>query len=711
MHDIMVACQELDAKDVRLYKSAPSAFVTPTTVALAVADRAIVPTVVDLAVEPEPLDEEACNAISWATKLHDHCNVVALVRALPAAVVEEQVALFKRRDDTPAVAATSRPTITVGVTPGYRVQQLVCEQLFAFCRSRGAVMGARMPRGYLKLFMSEHIKWVGKQPSVAVRGKRISKWYSRWRKEDGTVAAVADDAPSERAAHLGPKHMLKSIAPRQLCHRKRASGGGRHHKAQHVRAALFEWFTSIRYAIDWKQLIANNRSRGRIHLARFPASMLKLKAQQFIQDYVHVCLVNGQPVVSFTPDSHWFRRWEADYGLSMRRANRKYAVPRRIVKERLEILWVVLFRIRYFIFLVFGYDPLIDNWDQSPFNNNETGSQNKPILAVRGTIVPVVEGNSDVKCRWTANLTTTSQFTTGTMPPAECMFKAEKDGRTDKRLQEFIRSRGFPKWFSVTVAPKGSYREYDVIRFLEKHLEPWTDGRDWRIILCDDYSAHKSENVWNLCWSRGYIRLCHGGGVTPVAQTPDTDLNEHVRRRYGNVEASMLLDKMRYGQVVPKLTQEECMEVMFRVLSDPELHKSASAGFKKVGQSIDLHGAEDALICREAGVFWNEETTDTYSSMRPKIGAELATVASEFASGGIAWSEGDVKRLIMEYPPRPAVDRILDNLGQDFYHDAIHDIPDGDVVGDDDKLGLVLFDEGGNVVKTELEVAWLGGLA
>ena len=38
------------------------------------------------------------------------------------------------------------------------------------------------------------------------------------------------------------------------------------------------------------------------------------------------------------------------------------------------------------------------------------------------------------------------------------------------------------------------------------------------------------------------------------------------------------------------------MEVMFRVLSDPELHKSASAGPKKVGQRIGLHGAEDALI-------------------------------------------------------------------------------------------------------------------
>ena len=64
------------------------------------------------------------------------------------------------------------------------------------------------------------------------------------------------------------------------------------------------------------------------------------------------------------------------------------------------------------------------------------------------------------------------------------------------------------------------------------------------------------------------------------------------------------------------------------------------------------------MICREAGVFWNEETTDNYPSMRPRIDAELATVAGEFASGGFAWSEDDVKRLITPYPARPTVDRI-----------------------------------------------------
>ena len=119
-----------------------------------------------------------------------------------------------------------------------------------------------------------------------------------------------------------------------------------------------------------------------------------------------------------------------------------------------------------------------------------------------------------------------------------------KDGHVYERLQAFRRSCGFPHWFTVTVGPKGSYREQDIIDFLKHHLEPWKEGRDWRILLADDYAAHKSDNVWALAWSRGYILLCHGGGATPVGQTPDTDLNEHVRRKYGEKEAAALTEKI-----------------------------------------------------------------------------------------------------------------------------------------------------------------------
>ena len=237
---------------------------------------------------------------------------------------------------------------------------------------------------------------------------------------------------------------------------------------------------------------------------------------------------------SFKPDSWWFQRWQEDYGLSLRQANRKYAVPRHVLKQRLELFWVSLFTIRQLAVLALRYDPVQLNFDQSPYHHNESGSQNKATLGVRGSLVPVVEGNCDCKARWTANLTTCSDATAvaaGQFPPAECMFKGNRDGRVHLRLEEHRRVMGFPRWFTVSMSEKGSYKEHDVIAFLKRHLEEWKPGRDWRIIFADDYRAHKTENVWALCWSRGYVLIVHGGGATPVAQTPDTDLNEEVRRR------------------------------------------------------------------------------------------------------------------------------------------------------------------------------------
>ena len=203
------------------------------------------------------------------------------------------------------------------------------------------------------------------------------------------------------------------------------------------------------------------------------------------------------------------------------------------------------------------------------------------------------------------------------------------------------------------------------------------EGRQWKILLADDFSAHKTDNVWALCWSRGYVLLIHGGGVTPVGQTPDTDLNEHVRRSYGNKESRLLIEKMRCGQKVPKATREESMDLMFEVLNDADLHKRASQGFEKVGQSIDLYGDEDYMICREAATFWHDVTTDKYPNMRSKIDAELAAVADEYETGGITWCEEDVKRLITPYPAHRKTDAILSNVAGDFYYDEVHGLDDG----------------------------------
>ena len=124
--------------------------------------------------------------------------------------------------------------------------------------------------------------------------------------------------------------------------------------------------------------------------------------------------------------------------------------------------------------------------------------------------------------------------------------------------------------------------------------------------MADDYSAHLSPQVFALCWSRRYVFIPHGGGVTPVAQTPDTDLNQHVKREYTDRETGELLRQMREGVVVPQLRQEECLDIMVDVLSNMALHLHAAKGYLKTGLTVDLDGLQDQEIVREAGQFWTE---------------------------------------------------------------------------------------------------------
>ena len=51
--------------------------------------------------------------------------------------------------------------------------------------------------------------------------------------------------------------------------------------------------------------------------------------------------------------------------------------------------------------------------------------------------------------------------------------------------------------------------------------------------------------------AKGLVFIPHGGGVTPVAQTVDTDLNQAVKVRYQAREAAAMIRLMRGGVAVP----------------------------------------------------------------------------------------------------------------------------------------------------------------
>ena len=244
--------------------------------------------------------------------------------------------------------------------------------------------------------------------------------------------------------------------------------------------------------------------------ARFSQAMLTMKAKEMLADYCSTSLKHGLSGRVPLLTSEWWRRWRKMFGLSMRRPNRKFKVPLQVLEERLERGWLNVFRVRAAAHFLLQEDLELENFDQSPFHHNETGSANTKTLAIAGVPVPIVEGHCDVRSRWTANFTTFSdkaRLIRGGPPYMECMFRAEGGGeRAKPKLEAHVRNRGYGAWVSVTTSVKGSYKTNDVLAFLDRHLPdmpPPPQSRGWRIMMADDHGPHLSPCVSKLCWARG----------------------------------------------------------------------------------------------------------------------------------------------------------------------------------------------------------------
>ena len=149
-------------------------------------------------------------------------------------------------------------------------------------------------------------------------------------------------------------------------------------------------------------------------------------------------MLQGARPLAFQTTARWFASWAAHYGLGMRKPSRKYKVPKAVMAQRLEIGWCNVARVRALCLATPGYDPHFENWDQSPFHNNESGSQNVSTLAVAGSLVPLIEGHADTRERYPGNFTTFSdhaRLQAEGPPYCEFLFKAEGE-RVELRLRE-----------------------------------------------------------------------------------------------------------------------------------------------------------------------------------------------------------------------------------------------------------------------------------
>lgn len=194
---------------------------------------------------------------------------------------------------------------------------------------------------------------------------------------------------------------------------RRRGKQGRPVKAAALREELFEWFVSLKAAVA----------------GRFPPKLLMVKARAMCCELLSEMKRTGQYIALPKIDKHWLRRWKLEYGVCMRRPNRKYKVSLNVCRGRLKSMWLSCIRIRALARCVFARDLTIEGIDQKGIHMNECGSKNTPTLCLKGAPdVALKENHAATRQRVSLMTTVTSDGTRAARPggpPVEVMFKGE----------------------------------------------------------------------------------------------------------------------------------------------------------------------------------------------------------------------------------------------------------------------------------------------
>ena len=422
---------------------------------------------------------------------------------------------------------------------------------------------------------------------------------------------------------------------------------GRNCKAPTIQRALFQWFLSIRGSV-----------KGRI-----PLRLLHAQGVRIMRQYIRSCLL-----CSVRPDppcmtNAWYKRFREKYHISLRLPNKRWKVPFAVFLERCGVLWRNVIRVTIIIQLLFGYTPEIDGWDQKPFHMNESGSKYQRTLSFKGGSVGLSECHSATRQRWTSSTFTTSSLQRArAIPPLEVMMKGGQ-GVHQKLLDALTELRasgvfGSLTWLSVATSPSGSYNTEDVHAFLDRHLELMTPGRHWRIIMADDYSAHKADCIWDLCWERGYVLVLFGGGCTGALQICDTHLHFPLSTQYQEAEMAHLLEQSdRDPKALPVMDRADCLREVTAVYSQPSLHeKVARRGCVDNMFLLPLDGSQDHMGKEELQSLWKKLDIPTFRRQC------LAAMEQLRASGDLRWTSAYVREMLEPFQRRGHIDEYLEGM-------------------------------------------------
>ena len=230
-------------------------------------------------------------------------------------------------------------------------------------------------------------------------------------------------------------------------------------------------------------------------------------------------------------------------------------------------MWLNVVRVRYLASRLLANDlsTKIYGIDEKPLHFNEGGSKAIGTLEIAGAkAVKLKQNHSHTRERVSLMTSVTSnpaEASSAATMPLELLCKA----KTDKRTKNLV----LPANTSVSLAfgEKGSYRLHNILKYLERWLEPWTDLRarqfDWRILMMDVASSHCGPEVVAFCHTRGYAVLYHYGGTTGVAQVNDTDLHAELNSIFIDFEQTafnnqQMVDPGNIGRTLQTVLDDAC---------------------------------------------------------------------------------------------------------------------------------------------------------
>ena len=460
-------------------------------------------------------------------------------------------------------------------------------------------------------------------------------WLRRLLKETRLDAAASALTSKTGYAWKGKKFGVRNE------HRRKSIGSGRPLLCPSVDEMTWDWFVDMRASfattVSVKYVLAKAREFG----------SMCLKHMQECGVFVQM------PII----DSSWIRRWKSRHGVVWRRPNMKFKIAWDTLCKRCAATWQNLQRVQRLAMRVLGRELPVEGIDEKPIHFNEAGSKNQGTLSHHGYDAELKQNHAHTRERSTVMTSTTSDTTKAACPwnlPLEIMKKAGS-GKTLKDLQ-------LPDDMSVSVtwSPKGSYRHGDILRYISRWCEEWTEARaaanDYRIMLLDSARSHIGSDIVDALWARGYICLYHYGGVTGVIQVNDTDNHAQFQREYLFLEEKSFA---RRQEADPSDIGRDFSEVVDDVIATWKLidHEQCARGYKTTGLTVklpaggELDGPEDGFLGRAAKKVWDACDMPT---LRRDTLAQVDKALTDKQDAGVPLSMA-MWRDLVQHPADPGI--------------------------------------------------------